>query len=102
VATSYVYDDASNLMMRTNPNGTTVGLTYDGMNRVKTKTLSVGGTFTYAYDTAPNGKGRLVSVTSVAGDGCYYDTYDLAGRVLTSHQVTMTPVGQRSYTVSYG
>ena len=36
VATVYDYDDSSNLITRINPNGGTVTLTYDGMNRVKT------------------------------------------------------------------
>ena len=83
VATVYDYDDSSNLLTRINPNGGTVAFTYDGMNRVKMKTLSVGGSFTYAYDTAVNGKGILASVTAIGGDGYNYDTYDAAGRVTT-------------------
>ena len=76
VATIYDYDDSSNLITRINPNGGTVSFSYDGMNRVKTKTLSVGGSFNYSYDTAVNGRGRLASVTSIGGDGYYYDGYD--------------------------
>src|SRR5438132_13358303 len=38
VATTYDYDDASNLLTKTSPNGTSVGFTYDGLNREKTKT----------------------------------------------------------------
>ena len=102
VATVYTYDDSSNLITRTNPNGTTVGFTYDGLNRVMTKTLSVGGAFTYTYDTATNGKGRLTSVTSAGGSGYYYDSYDKAGKVTASHQVTTGPSSQQSYTMSYG
>jgi RHS repeat-associated protein len=103
VATSYDYDDASNLTLRTNPNLTTVGFNYDGLNRVKTKTVSVGGTWTYAYDTGTNGKGKLVSVTQTGGDGYYYDSYDAMGRVTASHQTTTTTQGgSQSYTLSYG
>jgi RHS repeat-associated protein len=102
-STGYAYDDASNLLTRTNPNGTTVGFTYDGLNRVKTKTLSVGGAWTYAYDTGTNGKGRLASVTQTGGDGYYYDGYDAVGRVTASHQTTTTTQGgTQSYTLSYG
>ena len=54
---------------------------YDGMNRVKAKALSVGGSFSYSYDTAVNGRGWLASVTSFDGDGYYYDGYDAAGRM---------------------
>jgi YD repeat-containing protein len=48
VATTYSYDDASNLLSRTNPTGSAVSFTYDGLNRVLTKTLSSGGTWTYS------------------------------------------------------
>ena len=61
VATTYAYDDGSNLLTETNPNGTNVLFSYDGLNRVKTKTLSVGGSFINAYDTAANGKGRMTA-----------------------------------------
>lgn len=102
VATAYQYDDASNMKMRTNPNGATVTLTYDGMNRVATRTLSTGGVWVYGYDTGTNGKGRLASVVLQGGtDGYYYDGYDAAGRVTASRQITSAPAAQ-SYTMSYG
>jgi RHS repeat-associated protein len=101
VATTYAYDEASNLRLRTNPNGTTVEFTYDGLNRVRTKTMSVGGSFTYSYDTATNGKGRLASVTASGGDGYYYDGYDAAGQITASHQITTATSGQQSYAMSY-
>ncbi|MEK6408511.1 MAG: hypothetical protein AABN34_16405 [Acidobacteriota bacterium] len=66
VATTYAYDDASNLISKSGPNsGTSVSFTYDGLNRVKTKTLtkpSVSTIWDFAYDTlgsSLNGKGRL-------------------------------------------
>lgn len=99
VATIYEYDDASNLKKRTNPNQTTVSFTYDGINRVATKSLSTGGGWNYNYDTGTNGKGRLVSVVLQGGaEGSYYDEYDALGRVTASHQITE---GQ-NYALSYG
>ena len=104
IATQYDYDDSSNLLTRTNPNGTTVTFTYDGLNRVKTKTLSTGGQWDYTYDTATisNAKGRLVSVMLHNGtDGYYYDGYDVMGRVTSSRQIT-TAGAANSYSMSYG
>ncbi len=101
VATIYDYDDSSNLITRINPNGGTVSFSYDGMNRVKTKTLSVGGSFNYAYDTAVNGRGRLAAVTSFGGDGYYYDGYDASGRVTAGRQQTTVSSSQYSYPMSY-
>jgi RHS repeat-associated protein len=76
-----------------------VTFTYDGMNRVKTKLLSTGGLWNYAYDTGTNGKGKLVSVVKQGStDGCYYDGYDAIGRLTASHQVTDAV----SYTSGYG
>jgi RHS repeat-associated protein len=104
VATTYDYDDASNLMSKTGPNsGASVSFAYDGLNRVKTKTLSIGGVWDYTYDTATisNAKGRLVSVVLHGGtDGYYYDAYDAMGRVTASRQVT-TLGSANSYTMSY-
>jgi YD repeat-containing protein len=61
IATAYQYDDASNLTLKTNPNGTTVGFSYDGLNRAATKSLSTGGAWTYLYDVGTNFKGRRAS-----------------------------------------
>lgn len=98
-ATVYDYDDASNIKLRTNPNLTTVSFTYDGLNRVATKTLSTGGVWNFSYDTGTNGKGRLISVVRQAStEGCYYDGYDEMGRVTASHQIT----DGQSYALSYG
>ncbi|HKV38805.1 MAG TPA: RHS repeat-associated core domain-containing protein, partial [Blastocatellia bacterium] len=63
------------------------------------------GAFTYSYDTAPNGRGRLGSVSiqgalglQVAADGYYYDGYDAIGNVTSGHQVTAGV----SYPMTYG
>jgi RHS repeat-associated protein len=106
VATTYSYDNASNLQTKNNPNGTSVGFTYDGMNRVMTKTLSTGPTtFNYTYDTAPGGIGKLTSVLLQAAigdqmknDGYSYSGYDALGRPTGSQQVTQT----MAYPLSYG
>ncbi|MGH9958487.1 MAG: hypothetical protein ACREBC_15365, partial [Pyrinomonadaceae bacterium] len=100
VATSYEYDDASNLRRKTNPNGSFVSFTYDGLNRVATKTLSTGGAWTYSYDSGvTNSKGRLVSVVKQgSSEGYYYDGYDTAGRLNASRQITDGQV----YSMSYG
>jgi RHS repeat-associated protein len=104
VETTYGYDNASNLLSKSGPNsGSSVSFTYDGLNRVKTKTLSSGGIWDYTYDTATisNAKGRLVSVVLDGGtDGYYHDGYDAMGRVTASRQVT-TAGSSNTYTMSY-
>src|SRR5262249_6183080 len=79
VATADQYDPNGNLLSKTNPNGSSVTYTYDGLNRVKQKALSSGGVFVYSYDTiTPNGKGRLASVVQQgSSDGYYYDSFDV-------------------------
>lgn len=100
---AYLYDDSGNLLRRTNgsgsPTATSVDYTYDGLNRMATKTLSTGGVFVYTYDTlTTNGKGRLTSVTlQGSSDGYYIDSYDVAGRVTSCRQVTDT----HSYPMAY-
>lgn len=106
VATIYSYDKASNLQTKTNPNGTSVSFTYDGLNRVKTKTLSTGQTlFNYDYDTAPGGIGKLTSVLlqsavggQLANDGYSYSGYDALGRPTGGQQVTLGV----TYPMTYG
>jgi RHS repeat-associated protein len=106
VATTYNYDSASNLINRTIPNTPTakmVNYTYDSLNRLKTKQLSTGEQYTYTYDTSTNGVGRLASVTrDGTGDGTYYSSYDMLGRVTVSQQKTTASGTQYSYTFSYG
>jgi RHS repeat-associated protein len=108
VPTTYVYDDASNILTRTLPNtpvAKTVSFTYDRLNRALTKQLSTGENYTYSYDTSTNGVGRLASVTrdGTGGDGTYYPSYDTHGRITVSQQKTTTAsAGQQTYTSSYG
>jgi RHS repeat-associated protein len=108
IATTYDYDDASNLITKSGPNSnTSVSFTYDGLNRVKTKTLiksSVSTIWDYTYDTLGstlNGKGRLTSVVlHNSSDGYYYDSYDKMGQVTASRQVTTAGIAN-SYMMSY-
>lgn len=61
---------------------------YDSLNRVKTRTYNDGTpNVTYVYDTAPNGKGRLASVSSSVSTYTYTG-YDVLGRVKSSSQTT--------------
>lgn len=98
VQSVYQYDDDSNLTSKLNPNGTSVSFEYDGLSRVKKKTLSTGGVWDYSYDTGTNGKGRLVSVMLHGStDGNYYDGYDEVGKLTGSHQIT----DSQSYSFTY-
>jgi RHS repeat-associated protein len=97
--TVYQYNENSALLSKTNPNSTSVSFEYDGLSRVKKKTVSTGGVWDYSYDTGTNGKGRLVSVIlHDFTDGNYYDGYDAVGKLTGSHQIT---TGQ-SYSFTYG
>lgn len=101
--TVYLYDDASNLKRKTDPRGTYVSFDYDGLNRVKTKTLSTGGIWNYNYDTSTNGKGRLTSlVLQGSTDGYYYNGYDAVGKVTGTRQITSAQSGAQSYSFTYG
>lgn len=101
---NYAYDDNGNLLTRTDARTVVTTLSYDGLNRVISKTYSGPGpggttpTVTYSYDDAavPNSKGLLTAVTSSVSRYSY-GSYDAMGRVLTG---TQTTDGQ-SYPMSY-
>ena len=91
-----LYDANSNLLKKTDANGTTTTFTYDALNRVLTKNHSDGTpTVTYHYDNNPSGSaqanaiGELTSVASSVSAETY-DSYDALGRVLASTQTTNT------------
>ncbi|MBI3621120.1 MAG: RHS repeat-associated core domain-containing protein [Nitrospirae bacterium] len=70
--------------------GQTTTFTYDALNRVTLKQLADGTSVTYLYDTAPNGIGRLASVTDSSGGTSFQ--YDIMGRVTQSTKtVTSDP-----------
>jgi RHS repeat-associated protein len=106
---TYDYDPNGNLMVKTDARGVRTTMTYDELNRVKSKLYSgttPAGTaaanatpqvnhFYDGYSGMPTGapswpgtpsKGRLTGVTYGTGaDGTYYK-YDIAGRIVTNHQ----------------
>jgi RHS repeat-associated protein len=102
VPVTFAYDAASNLKSKTDARGVITSYDYDALNRPVTRSYSAPAglpstpAVTYAYDTAPNGTGRLASVTSSVS-AYSYDSYDAIGRVKSS---TQTTDGQR-YRMSY-
>jgi len=107
-ASSFSYEPNGNLMSKTDPRGVTTNLTYDALNRVKTRTYpndpNQTPTVEYKYDgvgtTAQNALGKL---TSVATSGSFvssytYDNFDAMGRVVHSIQTT----DGNAYPMSYG
>lgn len=102
----YQYDANGNLILRLDPRPRPGSLTlsacsipyegdriatcykYDSLNRIKTRSYNDGTpNVTYAYDTAPNGKGLLASVSSSVST-YRYTGYDALGRVTGSEQTT--------------
>ncbi|MGA7234050.1 MAG: hypothetical protein WBY44_00115, partial [Bryobacteraceae bacterium] len=88
---SYVYDANGNLHQQTDARGTvTLYGSYDGLNRVSSKTYTAGGntaptsTVTYQYDL--DFKGALSSVSAGTNSTTY--THDGFGRIVTSAQST--------------
>jgi len=77
-------------------------MTYDQLNRVKTKTYANDGGLTpdvtYTYDNCIEGVGRLCSVASHGVSTTNYLAYDDLGRVLQSNQVTEG----ETYAFAYG
>jgi RHS repeat-associated protein len=106
---TYAYDPNGNLKEKTDARGVKTTMTYDALNRIRSKSYAgtpSGGTevanatpaVNYFYDdysTLPSGapswpgtpsKGRLIGVTYGTGtEGTYYK-YDAAGRITTNHQ----------------
>jgi RHS repeat-associated protein len=117
---SYAYDASGNLTEKTDDRRVRTTLTYDALNRVRSKGyvgITSGGTaaanatppVNYFYDDytgMPSGapsfpgtpsKGRLTGVTYGPGsEGAYYK-YDAAGRVVTNHQ----RLGASNYVTTY-
>ncbi|RPI70225.1 MAG: hypothetical protein EHM45_25125, partial [Desulfobacteraceae bacterium] len=91
--TGYEYDSCGNVKIIGFPNSGQILMDYDVLNRVKQKTYKNGNTYqsiyTYGYDTAPNGNGRLAYVVGRFGEAVttefYFDkyTYDAFGRPKT-------------------
>jgi RHS repeat-associated protein len=116
----YAYDPDGNLVKKTDARGVRTTMTYDELNRVRSKvydgTTPAGTTAANAtppvnyfyddYSTLPSGaptwpgtpsKGRLIGVTYGTGsDGTYYK-YDASGRIVTNHQRQ----GIKNYATTY-
>jgi RHS repeat-associated protein len=107
------YDDADNLLLRTDAEENRLGFSYDKLNRVLTKTSTVGSevtrtTFTYdesSEGTSRNGNGNMTSVVTWPASGLplqdwhyefAYDAYDQ----LVRGQVSMA-AGIYSYAIEY-
>jgi RHS repeat-associated protein len=101
---SYDYDANGNLRHKIDPrlladNQTHVTTTYDydSLNRLTTRSYNDGTpTVSNNYDSAPNGKGRLASVSSSVSTYSY-NAYDALGRALGGTET----IGSQSYTVGY-
>ena len=118
---TYAYDPNGNLIEKTDARGVKTTMTYDVLNRVKSRVYSgitpEGTTAANAtppvfyfcddYSTLPSGapawsgtpsKGRLIGVTYGSGsEGTYYK-YDAAGRIVTNHQRQGTSNYATTYT----
>jgi RHS repeat-associated protein len=112
---TYAYDPNGNLLEKTDARGVKTMMTYDTLNRARSKVYS-GTTpenatppVNYFYDDysgLPSGapswpgtpsKGRLIGVTYGPGsEGTYYK-YDAAGRIVTNHQ----RMGTSNYATAY-
>ena len=82
---SSTYDEAGNLLTRTDAKGQVASYTYDALNRVTAVTYTGGNatpvTISYQYDQGVNGIGHLTTITEPTGSTAY--SYDQHGRLVT-------------------
>lgn len=94
---TYEYFPNGNLKKRTDARNVQSSYQYDGLNRQTNITYSdTTPSVTYTYDTLPNGKGRLTSLSSSVST-YRYTGYDALGRVTAAEQLQ----GSRSYGLIY-
>jgi RHS repeat-associated protein len=74
----YAYDENGNLIWMKDSKNQETNFTYDQLDRILTE-QSAQTTSTYSYDSAPNGIGRLTSVTSPNITKSY--EYDILGNI---------------------
>lgn len=92
--TTYVYDSAGRRTSMIRADGTATTYGYDSLSRVTS--VSAGGQVQhFAYDSCPNGLGRLCTVSDGTGTTAYSYTPEgwLSGRGFT--------IGSTSYTLNY-
>jgi len=96
---TYSYDPAGNLVSLANANGTTVGRTYDALNRplvTSYPTTSLNVTFSYDSLGVTFGIGHRTAMTDPSGSSVYH--YDRRGHLIEEVK-TLSAV---EYTIQYG
>ncbi len=89
---SSTYDNAGNLLTRTDARGAVATYAYDALNRATGATFkpsaagSIDETIVYTYDGGTNQKGKLTSMTDLSGNTVW--DYDLQGRMTRQQQTT--------------
>jgi RHS repeat-associated protein len=100
----FQYDANNNVTQKTTRSGQTIGLSYDVLNRVQTKTPQgeAAGTVTYGYDYS----GRMLQALDGSNSTPYQIGYDTAGRANSftdqlgrSTQMAYDGVGNRTQVV---
>ncbi|MCP4352355.1 MAG: hypothetical protein GY795_43405 [Desulfobacterales bacterium] len=95
--TDYVYDEADNVISKTDGRGITVTCQYDPLSRrTAIRFPDSSQDITYEYDSGPNAKGRLASMTDSSGQTTY--AYNALGQLT---QETRVADGQ-TYITQYG
>ncbi len=82
--TQFTYNTAGKLINKTDANGYTTSYSYDALGRLLEVVYGDGQTITYTYDSAPNGIGRVSSITNSSGNTAF--EYDARGNVVTKTQ----------------
>ncbi|MBI4118587.1 MAG: VCBS repeat-containing protein [Parcubacteria group bacterium] len=85
-STTLLYDAAGNVTTKIDGKNQTVNFTYDDINRVLTEnyTLEAGTEVAFAYDTCPEGIGRLCSATTTAAAANF--VYDALGNIASEEK----------------
>ncbi|MEM7276898.1 MAG: RHS repeat-associated core domain-containing protein [Pseudomonadota bacterium] len=65
--TAYTYNDAGLVLTKTDARGKVATYTYDALGRKLTESYADGEIITFTYDAAPNGIGRVATMTDSSG-----------------------------------
>ncbi|MFH1005242.1 MAG: polymorphic toxin type 23 domain-containing protein [Bacteroidota bacterium] len=93
---TYTYDIIGQLLTQADARGNIYNMTYDALGRMLTKTRGEE-IITYFYDTKPNGKGMLSTVTGFNGINSDY-SYDSQSRLQT---ITEQNIDGKDYSSRY-